>query len=299
MNKTSQFNTHFNWETLPSNYPSHYDSLENHYGVYTQSALALCDRARICSGARVIDIGCGTGISTEVIVNRTGNNGHVLGLDISEAMLEMARHRRRWPTGTLFAHSSAVKVNEAAFKYGFAGVTDAVISNFVFYYFRPHASRIHQNILKTLRPGGMWVYNITSYLRKFCFGGATFNRFDDILQESLTHVLAEAGYARKPDSSIDQEIERELESENTALHEAGYSHTVIETWELPITPLDAYRFTLNGFYRYGSLPTVRPELCVMDHQTRIRIFTDALEGAASRLNATDERPAIVIISAQK
>lgn len=42
----------------------------------------LAERAVIPSGARVLDIGCGTGSSLFPTVERTGVRGHVFGIDI-------------------------------------------------------------------------------------------------------------------------------------------------------------------------------------------------------------------------
>ncbi len=42
----------------------------------------LAERAAIPLGARVLDVGCGTGSSLFPAVERTGARGHVVGIDI-------------------------------------------------------------------------------------------------------------------------------------------------------------------------------------------------------------------------
>lgn len=44
-------------------------------------------------GSHVLDAGCGTGLAATAVAPRVGHTGHVLGVDTSEAMLEIARHK--------------------------------------------------------------------------------------------------------------------------------------------------------------------------------------------------------------
>jgi SAM-dependent methyltransferase len=61
-----------------------------------QEAIALLELA---PGATVLDVGCGTGLSFEALVQRVGPGGRVLGIDPSPEMLARARERvaqHRW-----------------------------------------------------------------------------------------------------------------------------------------------------------------------------------------------------------
>ncbi|HET7885184.1 MAG TPA: methyltransferase domain-containing protein [Bradyrhizobium sp.] len=51
----------------------------------------LIDRAKIKSGERVLDVGCGSGSTTFAFARAVGPSGHVLGIDISGPMLTVAR----------------------------------------------------------------------------------------------------------------------------------------------------------------------------------------------------------------
>ena len=51
----------------------------------------LIDRAKIRSGERVLDVGCGSGSTTFAFAKVVGPGGHVTGIDISEPMLARAR----------------------------------------------------------------------------------------------------------------------------------------------------------------------------------------------------------------
>jgi SAM-dependent methyltransferase len=54
----------------------------------------LLKAAAARAGEHVIDIGCGTGATTAKLANDVGPTGHVLGLDISEPLIEAARGHR-------------------------------------------------------------------------------------------------------------------------------------------------------------------------------------------------------------
>lgn len=49
------------------------------------------DDVRLSAGDRLLDIACGTGIVARVARERLGDNGHVVGIDISSEMLAVAR----------------------------------------------------------------------------------------------------------------------------------------------------------------------------------------------------------------
>jgi SAM-dependent methyltransferase len=54
---------------------------------------ALVQAAALRAGERVLDLGCGCGATSLVAAGAVGPDGHVLGIDISEPMLEVARGR--------------------------------------------------------------------------------------------------------------------------------------------------------------------------------------------------------------
>lgn len=53
----------------------------------------LVDNARLSEGQRVLDIACGTGWATIEAAKRVGNRGKVIGLDIADKMLDIAREK--------------------------------------------------------------------------------------------------------------------------------------------------------------------------------------------------------------
>jgi SAM-dependent methyltransferase len=51
----------------------------------------LIDRAKVKTGERIVDVGCGCGATTIALAQRVGRTGHVFGIDISAPMLARAR----------------------------------------------------------------------------------------------------------------------------------------------------------------------------------------------------------------
>ena len=69
--------------------------LARHDGMEPQLAplgLAAVEAAAPQPGERVIDIGCGTGTTSLRIADLVGDGGAVLGVDVSEPLVEAARH---------------------------------------------------------------------------------------------------------------------------------------------------------------------------------------------------------------
>jgi len=58
---------------------------------FAQWAPRLLDAAAVGDGQRVLDVACGTGIVARTAAGRVGPSGSVVGLDLSDAMLTVAR----------------------------------------------------------------------------------------------------------------------------------------------------------------------------------------------------------------
>lgn len=99
-------------------------------------------------GDSVVDLGCGTGITTVELAARVGPGGSVLGIDISEGMLERARTRAT-PAGAGRVDYRCADVQT----HDFGGETfDGAFSRFgVMFYSEPVAA--FANVRRSLKPG--------------------------------------------------------------------------------------------------------------------------------------------------
>lgn len=76
-----------------------YDVLSGEGAVYRAGRLRGIAALHLSPGARVLDVGCGTGLNLAPVLSRIGPAGRVLGVDRSDAMLAQARAlvvRRSW-----------------------------------------------------------------------------------------------------------------------------------------------------------------------------------------------------------
>jgi ubiquinone/menaquinone biosynthesis C-methylase UbiE len=94
-----------------------YDTMVNlnpGYHRHLQSAAdALVEKLRPGRGLTVIDLGCGSGASTDAIVNSMGHRGQaytVIGVDGSPGMLAQARSKP-WPTWVSFVQARAEQLS--------------------------------------------------------------------------------------------------------------------------------------------------------------------------------------------
>jgi SAM-dependent methyltransferase len=62
--------------------------------IFADWAPPLVDAAEIQPGQSVLDVACGTGIVARTAADRAGSTGRVVGLDLNEAMLGVARRLR-------------------------------------------------------------------------------------------------------------------------------------------------------------------------------------------------------------
>lgn len=119
--------------------------------VLAPVAAAVIERARVVSGEKVVDIGCGCGATSIELGRRVGAAGAVLGLDISAPMLERARQRLPPDLRVAFA------LDDAATHAFARAAHDLLFSRFgVMFFGDPTAA--FANMRTALRRGGRLVF---------------------------------------------------------------------------------------------------------------------------------------------
>jgi SAM-dependent methyltransferase len=122
--------------------------------TYRQTSRDVVGLAHPTRDATVVDLACGTGITTETVLSALGDKGHVIAVDASQAMLAAAQsviHDRR----VRWLHSPAEHLDEG----GMAGV-DAVVCNSAIWQTDVQASAAA--VRRVLRPGGRFVFNLAA-----------------------------------------------------------------------------------------------------------------------------------------
>jgi len=104
----------------------------------------LLDAAEVGKGQRVLDVACGTGVVARAATERVGSTGSVLGVDLSDAMLAVARRIRpdlEWRQ----ADVSAMPFGDADF--------DVVVSQMALMFFPEPAAALRE-MRRVARPTG-------------------------------------------------------------------------------------------------------------------------------------------------
>lgn len=130
---------------------SHYDQWSNVLsgeGIRAWHHFAV-QQLDIRPGERVLDVGCGTGVVTRMLAERAGVDGHVTGLDPSEAMLaEARRYSQSPPIAWIAGEGEHLPFSDASF--------DAVTAQFSLRNMRDWSAGL-QEMVRVLKPGGRLV----------------------------------------------------------------------------------------------------------------------------------------------
>jgi SAM-dependent methyltransferase len=128
------------------------EGMEKGHGPVGEQAIELMN---IPSEARVLDVGCGNGWATRLVA-RKASGGSVVGIDIADEMVRVARDSSLSFTNVEFRIASAAKLpfNEAEFTHAFS------MESLYYYDDIPGALR---EIKRVLGPGGLFVTVLDLY----------------------------------------------------------------------------------------------------------------------------------------
>lgn len=122
--------------------------------LFAEWAPRLIELAGVAPGRRVLDVACGTGIVARTVADAQRGCGHVVGLDLNEAMLNVARRVRpeiEWRQGD-------------AANLPFAdGVFDIALCQMAFMFF-PDRAQVLREMARVVTAGGTVAFSVPSRL---------------------------------------------------------------------------------------------------------------------------------------
>lgn len=124
--------------------------------LFAQWPPHLLEAAQVVPGQRVLDVACGTGVLARDAVRRVGSAGKVVGLDVNDGMLAVARRREadvEWRRG----RAESLPFEAQSF--------DAVLSQFGLMFFDDPRQALRE-MLRVVRPGGRIVVAVWDALER-------------------------------------------------------------------------------------------------------------------------------------
>ena len=183
--------------------------------LFTDVTAVAIEAASPHEGEQVLDVGCGCGASVLALAQWVGSTGHVLGIDISEVMLDVARER----IATGKVETVDLALADAAVEAFDPGSIDLVFSRFgVMFFDQPPAA--FANIRRALKPEGRLAF--------VCWRPYTDNPFFSVpLWAAKPHLAVEDDVKADPDAPgpfafADPDRVRSI------LMQAGYGEVSIE-----------------------------------------------------------------------
>ncbi|HJZ81452.1 MAG TPA: methyltransferase domain-containing protein [Pyrinomonadaceae bacterium] len=143
--------------------------------IMHSSTASLLDRAGISPGMKCLEIGCGSGDISIELARRVGPHGHVLGVDIDDTKIELARQE-----------AADLNVNNVEFRLLDIRTSkltvgyDLVYVRFVLTHLSDPASVV-QSIHELLKPGGPVIIEDIDFSGHFVYPESpAFNRYHEL-----------------------------------------------------------------------------------------------------------------------
>ena len=218
--------------------------------MYQELSRKMVELAAIAPGMQVLDLGCGTGVTTQVVLAVLGEAGRVFALDISRPMLDMAR-RQVNSSQVTFLEGDAVHCADLI-----EGPIDRVVCNSVFWQLR-HKSQVMTQLRRILTPEGSFIFNAPQ----------PYFIFKDIPRSPKVSILFKQLAAER--YGVGQQDMRTMRA---FLHNHGFELTTMQPFERTRSAEESYLF----FQLPVATAWMEPPL---DYETRLALLEEAQQMA--------------------
>ncbi len=232
-----------------------YEDYAQTYSIYRETATKLVELANVTVGMTIVDLACGTGIVIEQLQAKLAGTGNIIGVDLSQAMLDIAR--AKFPA-LQFLQSPAERLHEVLP----AGSADLLLCNSAFWQMKPRVTAtVVQQILK---PDAKFLFNVPATMQM--------SMSHPDFTHSLLHLMYEI--AREEYSYVPPPSQRRLTFSTAEitdlLRNADFTHITQETVHFTKTMQDIYTFYKIPIMTQGQFPD-------LDYATRAEIVEKAYQ----------------------
>ncbi len=195
---------------------------------------------KLQGGENIIDIGCGPGLTTMALAEVTGKNGSVLGVDIAEPMLSIARKRCAQLPNVDFALTDVTALPYADHSFDVALATQV-------YEYVADVDRALSELARVLRPGGRALLVDTDW-ESAVWASHDDGRMRRVLETWNEHI---------PHPQLPRELKRRME-------QAGFQTPRVEIVPLVNMVYDPQTYSIGMMEIIGSFVAGRAGLTAQD-----------------------------------
>jgi ubiquinone/menaquinone biosynthesis C-methylase UbiE len=228
------------------------ENYERHFipAIGKPVASRLVEAARPLSGERVLDVACGTGIASRLVVESVGSGGTVVGIDADPRLLEVARAVA--PAGIDWHEASAeeIPLPDASF--------DLVLCSMGLQFFF-HKAQAVREMHRLLVPGGRAAW---------CTPGPTPPIFQAIDQALVNHIGPGASMFVHAVFSLHDPTEA-----RTLMEDAGFDRVDVRTTTVPLRVDPPADF----FWQYVQRTPLAAAVADLDETERAALESEVVE----------------------
>ena len=191
-------------------------------------------------GERILDIGCGPGLTSQALGEAVGASGSVLAVDIAEPMLALARKRCQALPHVQLAHLDVTHLPQSDASFDMALATQV-------YEYVPDIAQALQELARVLRPGGRALLVDTDW-ESAVWASRDDTRMRKVLDTWNQHIP----WPQLPRSLMQ------------ALQQAGFKNVQVEVMPLLNTRFDTNTYSAGMLEVMGAFVTGRDGLTAED-----------------------------------
>jgi len=221
-----------------------YHNYAQKFPMYKNTSRDLIEMAELKEGMVVVDLACGTGITTKEILKKIGESGKIYAVDLSQAMLDIAQEEIR-NKNVFFIKSLAGKINEVIKE-----KTDRVVCNAAFWQMKmPKTLKAVSDVLKN---DGKFVFNLSGQVFRDINDTKKVNKVNvTYLKEKMIKIATEE-YGFDPEKSKGETVKINYDMEN--LKEILKEFFNIENYKIV-----EYERTIEDRYEFNKIPLMTKE----------------------------------------